>query len=277
MGPVRIAPGPHALPHHHEGTHVNPTSTRRIAASAAALALLSGTAVLAGCAGGYDAPSGADAPADPNGVEKLPAKEILATSAAAMGAASSVTVSGSAQDDGSGPELSLDLVLGTGVGEGTTSLGGTPLMEFRETGGKMYWKITREGAEAILGPGEASTLIGGRWVVAPADAPNDEGLGPGDFGDKDDLLASLVQEGATATVAGTGEVRGTPVVFVRTTGSDGTATLAVQTVGKPYVIQVKGKDTGNIAFSDWNAPVNVTAPDGAVSPDELMKQGDAAG
>lgn len=255
---------------------MNPISTRRIAASAAALALLSGTAMMAGCAGGYDAPSGADAPADPNGVEKLPAKEILATSAAAMGAASSVTVSGSAKDD-SGPELSLDLVLGTGVGEGTTSLGGTPLMEFRETGGKMYWKITREGAEAILGPGDASTLIGGRWLVSPTDADSDEGLGPGDFGDKDELLASLVQEGATATVAGTGEVRGTPVVFVRTTGSDGTATLAVQTAGKPYVIQVKGKDTGNIALSDWNAPVDVTAPDGAVSPDELMKQAGTPG
>ncbi|MBM3697247.1 MAG: hypothetical protein FJW78_02005 [Actinobacteria bacterium] len=260
-------------PFNHEyGVRRNRTITRRMAVSAAALALVGG--VMAGCGGGYDAQSGAATSDEPNGVEKLPAKEILTTSAAAMGTASSVTVSGSAQDDGSGPELSLDLVLGTGVGEGTTSLGGTPLMEFRETGGKMYWKITREGAEAILGPGEASTLIGGRWLVAPADADSDEGLGPGAFGDKDELLASLVQEGATATVTGTGEVKGTPVVFVRTKGSDGASTLAIQTVGEPYVVQVKGKEAGNIEFTNWNAPVTVTAPTGAVSPDELMKDAD---
>ena len=249
--------------------------TRRIAAGAAALALLAGSGVLAGCGSGYDAAVGGNAGEEPNGVEKLPAKEILTRSAAAMATASSVTVSGSTKEDGT--ELALDLTLGTGVGEGTTSLNGTPLMEFRETGGKMYWKITREGAEAILGPGEGSKAIGGRWVVAPAGSEDDEVPGPGDFGDKDALLASLVQEGATATAAGTGEVNGTPVVFITTNGSDGTNTLAVQTVGEPYVVQVKGKDAGDIRFSDWNAPVNVTAPAGAVSPDDLIPQDAASG
>ncbi|MFM8829344.1 MAG: hypothetical protein ACKOGE_08760, partial [Actinomycetota bacterium] len=73
---------------------------------------------------------------------------------------------------------------------------------------------------------------------------------------------------------GTGDVKGTPVVFVRTKGSDGASTLAIQTVGEPYVVQVKGKEAGNIEFTNWNAPVTVTAPTGAVSPDELMKDAD---
>jgi len=224
---------------------------------------------MAGCSGGYDAPSGADTPAAPNGIEKLPAQEMLTTSAAAMATASSVAVFASLKEDGTA--MSFDLVLGTGVGQGTMSLNGTTLMEFRELDGKMYWKSTREGAEAILGPGDASKIIGGRWVVTPTGTEDGEVPGPGDFGDKDDLLASLVQEGAKATVTGTGEVDGTPVVFVKTTGSDGTSTLAIQTVGEPYVVQVKGKEAGNIEFTNWNAPVTVTAPTGAVSPDELMK------
>jgi len=254
---------------------MNTTMRRRVAASAAALSLIAGGGVLAGCGSSYDAAAGGDASGEPNGVEKLPAKEILTKSAAAMATASSFSVSGSTKDDGT--ELSLDLTLGTGVGEGTTSLNGKPLMEFRETGGKIYWKITREGAEAILGPGDASKAIGGRWVVAPTSSDDNESLGPGEFGDKDALLASLVQEGATATTAGTGEVNGTPVVFVKTGSGADAATLAVQTLGEPYIVQVKGEGTGDIRFSDWNVPVSVTAPAGAVSPDDLIPQDGASG
>jgi hypothetical protein len=109
-------------------------------------------------------------------------------------------------------------------------------------------------------------------MVAPVGAEDGEVPGPGEFGDKDALLASLVQEGTKATVKGTGEVDGTPVVFVKTSGSDGTVTLAIQTVGEPYVVQVRSDGMVLFDFSDWNAPVNVTAPAGAVSPADLMKE-----
>ena len=247
---------------------------RRISAGAVSLSLLTGGGVLAGCGSGSSdtAASAADAATQaPNGIEKLPAREILSKSLAASKAASSVTVVGTVEGDE--PEGSLDLVLGTGVGQGTMSFGGTRMMEFRETGGKMYWKFTREGVEAIVGPGDASKMIGGRWMVAPTGTEDAEVWGLDEFGDKDALLASLVQEGAKATTAGTGDVKGTPVVFVRTSGSDGTATVAIRTVGEPYIIQVKGDDTGSTSFSNWNAPVNVTAPTGAVSPDEIAGAG----
>jgi hypothetical protein len=38
-----------------------------------------------------------------------------------------------------------------------------------------------------------------------------------------------------------------------------------------------GKSKGAITFSDWNAPVSVTAPAGAVRPDELTGKGGASG
>ena len=61
-------------------------------------------------------------------------------------------------------------------------------------------------------------------------------------------------------------------VDVKTSGSDGTVTLAIQTVGEPYVVQVRSDGMVLFDFSDWNAPVNVTAPAGAVSPADLMKE-----
>lgn len=251
--------------------------TRAATAWAVSLVLLAGGGVLAGCSGSYNASSGDDNITTANGIEKVPPTEILTKSAAAMATASSVTVFGSSKDDDDGPEMSLDLVLGTGVGRGTISINGTTLMEFRETGGKMYWKATREGFESIVGPGDASKLLGGRWVVTPVGTEDDEVTGLGEFGDKDALLASLVQEGAKATVKGTGEVDGTPVVFVKTIGSDGTVTLAIQTVGEPYVVQVRSDGVVLFDFSDWNAPVSVTAPAGAVSPDDLMKEAGPSG
>ena len=77
---------------------------------------------------------------------------------------------------------------------------------------------------------------------------------------------------------GTGDVNGTPVVFVEVKGSDGNATLAIQTVGEPYPVQLtNGESKGAITFSNWNAPVSVTAPAGAVRPDELTGKGGASG
>ena len=57
------------------------------------------------------------------------------------------------------------------------------------------------------------------------------------------------------------DVNGIPVVLLD--DSEGDGTLAIQTVGEPYPVQIAGNDQGEsgvITFSDWNAPVSVTAP-----------------
>jgi hypothetical protein len=124
---------------------------------------------------------------------------------------------------------------------------------------------------------KASAVIGDKWIlVSPEDGDDPAGLS--DFADKDALLTSLLASEGTATVKGTGDVNGTPVVFVEVKNSDGNATLAIQTVGEPYPVQLtNGKSKGAITFSDWNAPVSVTAPAGAVRPDELTGKGGASG
>ncbi len=255
--------------------------TRKIAAGALALSLLAGGGVLAGCgSSSSSSETAAQAAANPpdmpaNGIEALPAKEILAKSLTAAKAASSVTVKGTIAEEGE-VGVSLDLVLGTDASKGTMSLNGFS-MEIRVTGGKTYYKIDPEGVAAVLGPGEASAVIGDKWIlVSPEDGDDPAGLS--DFADKDALLTSLLASEGTATVKGTGDVNGTPVVFVEVKGSDGNATLAIQTVGEPYPVQLtNGESKGAITFSNWNAPVSVTAPAGAVRPDELTGKGGASG
>jgi hypothetical protein len=250
---------------------MNRISTRRVAAGAAALALLTGGGVLAGC-GSDSSSSGAATTAaaetttqQPNGVEKLSAQEILDASLKAANAASSVTVTGAITQEGQ--EIKLDLVLGTDAAEGTFSAQGVSA-EIRVVDGKSYFKLSGEDFAKIAGQGDdpevaqaISSLLGNKWIAVPEGQGGDDLGGLAQFGDKDGLLKGILEPDGTVTVKGTGDVNGTPVVFLEST--DGTGTLAVQTVGEPYPIQIAGADgssSGEVNFTDWNAPVDVTAP-----------------
>ena len=260
------------------------TMKRKAAAAAAALALITGGAVLAGCgsdssSGGAAASTAASTTAQaPNGVEKLSAQEILDASLKAANAASSVTVTGDITNDGQ--QVKLDLELGTDAAQGTFSAQGINA-EIRVVGGKSYFKLSGEDFAKVAGEGDnpevakaISSLLGDKWIAAPQDAGDDLG-GLGEFGQKDNLLKGILEADGTVTVKGTGEVNGTPVVFLEDTKGEGT--LAIQTVGEPYPVQIKGDGTdgsGKITFSDWNAPVSVTAPTDVVDIGELAKLGD---
>lgn len=263
---------------------MNQVNRRRVAAGAAALALLAGGGVLAGCGSDYSSSGAATtAAADTstlpaNGVEKLSAKEILDASLKAANAASSVTVTGSITQEGQ--EISLDLALGTDAADGTFSAQGINA-EIRVVDGKTYFKLSGEDFARIAGQGDSpeiakaiSSLLGDKWIAVPEDSDDDDLAGLGQFGQKDSLLEGILQPDGNVTVKGTGEVNGTPVVFLDS--SDGEGTLAIQTVGEPYPIQIKGADSsssGQIDFTKWNEPVNVTAPTDVVDLSALADLG----
>jgi hypothetical protein len=265
---------------------MNRISTRRVAAGAAALALLTGGGVLAGCGSDSSSSSAATtAAADTstlpaNGVEKLSAAEILDASLKAGNAASSVTVKGSITDEGQ--EISLDLLLGTDAAQGTFSAQGISA-EIRVVDGKSYFKLSGEEVAKISGQGDSkelaqaiSSLLGNKWIVVPEGEGGDDLGGLGQFGQKDSLLKGILEADGELTVSGTGEVNGIPVVFLD--DSKGEGTLAVQTVGEPYPVQIKGDGTsgsGEINFTNWNAPVNVTAPTDVLDLSALENLGDS--
>jgi hypothetical protein len=259
------------------------TMTRRIAAGAVALSLLAGGGVLAGCGSSSSDTAASTAAADsstqaPNGIETLSAQEILDKSLAATKTASSVTVSGTITQEGQ--EVSLDLVLGTDAADGTIKAQGISA-EIRVVGGKSYFKLSGEDFAKLAGQGDSpevaeavSSLIGDKWLLVPADSGSDELSGLSTFAEKDSLLDGILSPDGEVTVKGTGEVNGTPVVFLEDTKGEGT--LAIQTVGEPYPVQIKGDGadgSGEITFTDWNAPVSVTAPTDVVDIGELAKLG----
>jgi hypothetical protein len=66
-------------------------------------------------------------------------------------------------------------------------------------------------------------------------------------------------------------------VFLKDT-SDG-AVMAIQTVGEPYPVQIKAEgagDSSTMTFSNWNAPVSVTAPTEVIDASNLATVGDAS-
>ena len=261
------------------------TMKRRMAATAAALALVAGGGVLAGC--GSDSGGGAASTAavdtaalgPANGVETLSAQEILDKAQAAASAASSVTVTG-AITQGS-DKVALDLQVGDNAANGTIEAQGIEV-GIRVVDGKTYFKISGEGFAKIAGQGDNSaaaeaitTLIGDKWLLVPANSGSDELEGFNQFADKDSLIKGILAPEGTVSVKGTGEVNGIPVVFLESTG-DGTGTLAVQTVGEPYPVQIAGggsDSSGEINFTNWNDPVDVTAPTDVVDIGALANLG----
>lgn len=261
---------------------MNRLSTRRVAAGAAALALLTGGGVLAGC-GGSDSSSNAAttaaAQAQPaNGIEKLPAQEILDKSLAAANAATSVSIKGSITVEGQ--ETSLDLQLGTNAAEGSFTAQGISI-KIIATGSKSYLKLTGGDFAKLAGQDDSpevakavSALIGDKWLLVPEDSGVDELVGLGQFAKKDSLVKGILEPSGDVTVKGTGEVDGIPVVFIES--SDGGGTLAIQTVGEPLPVQITGSDgsgSGEVNFTGWNAPVTVTAPTDVVDISALADLG----
>lgn len=272
------------------------TLKRRAAAVAVAVALCTGSAVLAGCGSSASsgdattATSAAETSTLPaNGIEKLAATEILTKSQAATKAASSVTVKGTITDGGK--DTSIDLVLGANASEGTITTGGAELST-AFVDGKAYFKTSGDGWATLLGSagGEAGAagkdiadVLGDSWLMLPTDPGSlDEaggviGIAMATFSgliQKDSLLEAFLSPSGDISVAGTGEVNGTPVVFLEAATGDGK--LAIQTVGEPYPVQVAGDGadgSGEITFSNWNAPVDVTAPTDVVDIGELAKIG----
>jgi len=245
---------------------------RRMAAGAAALALVTGGGVLAGC-GSSDSSSASStstAASDttaqaPNGVEKLSAQEIASKSKAAAASASSVTVSGTL--DMNGDAVGLDLSMGEKAASGSVTLNGMEV-QLRAVDGKVYLKFDPADLAKVVSDDPSSaaadqirSVIGDKWLVVPTDSGGGDLAQVATFGSKDGFLEDIFKDANKATVAGTGDVNGTPVVLLE--GSTDSGTLAVQTVGEPYPVQIKGNkggSSGSVDFSKWNAPVDVTAP-----------------
>jgi hypothetical protein len=258
-------------------TAVRGRATRGAGVAAVALAL-----ALAGCGGDDDGGSTTAASAGEtteqtatpttaqttetaadNGIaDKTPEEAVVAAQEAAR-AATAVRVVGRIDDVG----LELSLVRGRGA-TGSMSQGDTEF-ELTVVDDEVYLK----GSDAFyrqIGGDAAVQLLSGRWLQVPA--TDDDFRSIAQFGDMEILLRQALDPESDRVTAGeVTDVDGQPALPLSST--DGT--LYVATTGEPLPLKlVGGRDRrGEIAFTDWNEPVDLTAPADAVDIGELQRGG----
>lgn len=229
-------------------------------------------AVLAGCSGpgsqqDGDGESTAASPTpSPTSVTSaafpgLTPEQILARSTAAARSAASFRVSGTFADRGD--TYTMDMLMSTkGDATGKISTGGGTL-DLRVIGSRVYLRGDRK-FWAASAP-EAADLLTKKWIKTSTKNADFEGFieytSPKTFFDQ-----LLVPAGSVTAVEGE-PVDGVPTVGLLdrgTTGDEGTILIAAE--GQPYPLRLDVDDEP-IDFSDWNEPVKVEAPSGALDID----------
>lgn len=225
-----------------------------VAASLAALAALA----IAACGSGSSG----------NGVASKSPAEILAASKAAAAAASSVHVAGALSSGGTPLTLNLDLVAGHG-GRGRIAESGLSF-ELIVLDNTIYIKGS-PSFYSHFGGAAATQLFQGKWLKAPASGGELASLASlANFGRLlDQTLAShgVLVKGPTSVVAGQ------PAIELR--DASGNGSLYVATTGQPYPLQIvkHGSETGRVMLTNWNHPVLLTAPPGAIDLSQLEHAG----
>jgi hypothetical protein len=218
-----------------------------------ALALVLTVALLAGCGSSKQA-------APPNGMASKPADQVFADARAAATSARSAHVAGSLVSNGTHFTLDLSLARGKG-GKGSVSINGLAF-DLVKIGDTVYIKGSDAFYQQFAGATIAQ-LIHGKWVKASATSQRFRSVAPlasvaGLFAEISANHGKLVNDGKTT-------YKGQAVVAVRDTSDN--SKLYVAATGKPYPVAIVGgkkSQSGAIEFDDWNKPVSLTAPSGAV-------------
>jgi hypothetical protein len=189
------------------------------------------------------------------------AKDIVADAVKNAQAAHSVRMSGSIP--GPTSSLTLDLhVAKPSNATGTISLGGTHVRLVR-LGNTVYLNGDRGFWTKLLGAA-AARRYAGRWLKASATSSSLAGYAR--LTDINQFFNGTINSRGTLEKKGTTTYNGQKVIAIVDNGKNG-GTFYVAASGKPYPVAIlggSGSKTGAIRFSDWNQPVSVTAPKGAI-------------
>jgi hypothetical protein len=220
---------------------------RAVALTAAAAMAALVTAAVSGC-GGAATSTGTST----NGLEKKSGADVLQEAAAALEAAKSVHV----HVVGTGPSSGhFDARLQGGSSTGTFAQSG-PQIEFTIIGNVGYIKTDQAGLQQIGLPQQVQRHDAGRWLEVRAQ--DFTGL----------TLAALAPQlttynGPLEPKARQATVNGRKVVVIswRNGGK-----LYVANTGPAYPLsgELKGQNAGRIKFTEYGAPLHITAPSNAI-------------
>jgi hypothetical protein len=218
-----------------------------------ALALVLIAALLAGCGSSKQS-------APPNNEASKPANEVFADAKAAAMSASSVRVAGSLVSSGTPFTVDLSFARNKGA-KGSVSINGRAF-DLVKTGDTIYIKGSDSFYQHFAGSAIAQ-LIHGRWIKASTSDKRFRSLAPlasisGLFAEISANHGKLVNDGKTT-------YKGQPVVAIRDVSDN--SKLYVAATGKPYPVALVGgnkRQSGAVAFDDWNKPVSLSPPSGAI-------------
>jgi hypothetical protein len=195
---------------------------------------------------------------------------VVATAAKAAEAASSFHMSG--QIHASGKDIGIDLTVAPGKGAtGTLTVNGAKV-DLVLIGNNGYLRGSSEFFKEFASQaGSFAQILADKWLKFPA---NNAQLGSltGPTNAKA-LFKSLTGNHGKLENQGDTTYNGQSVVAIRDTTKNGT--LYVASSGPPYPVALvkTGKNAGTISFDQWNQPVTLTAPKGALDFSQLAGKG----
>ena len=237
-----------------------PTSLR-----VAIAACLSSTLMLAACGGsgseGSSASKSSSSPAAASQVEGLSAEQVVAKAKATVTSAKSMQYLAKGTDGGK--ELTVEMRIDKDRGAlGTIGLADEQIKLIR-TKDAVYVTGNQALLAAVSGGKPVAT---GKWIKTSEQAPGISSFmelaDPGKLLDQIVKPAQKLSLGTPKTVAGQQTVA--VVIAPDASGKNG-GTMYVSAQGTPYPLLIESapgdKDQGTVTFSDFDKPVDVTAPD----------------
>jgi hypothetical protein len=221
---------------------------RAVALTAATAMAALVTAAVSGC-GGAATSTGTST----NGLEKKSGADVLQEAAAALEAAKSVHVHVVGTGPSSGGHVDVRLQGGSSTGAFAQS---GPQVEFRIIGNAGYIKTDQAGLQLFGLPQQVQRHDAGRWLEVRAQ----------DFtGFSRAALAGQLTtyQGPLVPKVGQATVNGRKVVVVRWRNG---GKLYVANTGPAYPLrgELKGQNAGRIEFTEYGAPLHITAPSNAI-------------
>jgi hypothetical protein len=218
-----------------------------------ALALAVTAAFLAGCGGSSKA-------APPNNEATKPAERVLADARAAATSATSAHVAGSIRSGGTPITLDLSTARGRGA-KGSMSTNGLKF-DLVRIGDTLYIRGSDAFYQHFAGAAVAQ-LLHNRWIKAPATSGRLKSLTP--LTNLGALFAGVSSHHGKLVNDGNTTYKGQAVVAIQDTSDN--SKLYVAGTGKPYPVAIVGgkqSQSGAITFGDWNTPVSLSVPSGAI-------------
>lgn len=200
----------------------------------------------------------ASAAGSSNGVANKSANQIVTAAASAVNGAKSFTYSGTTRSNGTSTGLKVSLS-SSGDGQGTLTSSGQPV-KIIKVGNTLYVSSTTAFWTKNLGASAGQTL-GKKWVSVSSGDSNYAGIAA--VFEAQQLTSQFLSTANTSFTKGkTSTVNGQAVIAVVGKSGSTVNTIYVATTGKPYLVRITspGSNGGALNFTNYNKPVNPTAP-----------------